>query len=601
MSAGRPTFAFFAAVVAVIGGLVYFAGMQAGFFGNPAGDPEANKNAGNEGGDAPQLDPNKINVGGGGGAGGEMAAEGSSDDIITTKKEYDFVPAERLPPVKGTAGYAKLEDNTVQFALNVWAGWAPIIHANEGFQPKKVWKTSDGKEFRVQLVLADNPVDMRDKYAAGDFHIGWATVDMLPLFMEGFVDASGKPRDSRIMPRIFQQVDWSNGGDGIVVRENIRTVRDLRGKTIVLAQNSPSQYFALSMLVAGGVQPGEVTFKYTNDAFEAAAAFNAQKDIAACVSWAPDIYKLSEQPGNRMLVDTQTANKLIADVWFARADFALEHPDLVEGIVRGIFDSIESLKAQEEKQKVAEWMSAGYAIPASDCLGMLGDAHWTNFAENSQFFLNQNNPSRFESVWQQAYYIYRSIRSVTHQPVSFDQVADFSVLKRLQSEEKYASQRDEYQARFAPKTTGDIIAESDEVLTNTVIIHFAPNNSELMKKVTRKSADGKEIEELYDPNVEFVLEEISKIVGQFGAARIVIEGHSDASMKALLPDDVLVKQLSENRANSVKEALIEKYKLDPNQFNAAGIGWDRPVDLKDPLNHAKNRRVEIRVFSAEHD
>ena len=403
------------------------------------------------------------------------------------------------------------------------------------------------------------------------------------------------------MPRIFQQVDWSNGGDGIVVRENIRTVRDLRGKTIVLAQNSPSQYFALSMLVAGGVQPGEVTFKYTNDAFEAAAAFNAQKDIAACVSWAPDIYKLSEQPGNRMLVNTQTANKLIADVWFARADFAQDHPDLIEGIVRGIFDSIESLKTQEEKQKVAEWMSVGYAIPASDCLGMLADAHSTNFAENSQFFLNQNNPSRFESVWQQAYYIYRGNRSVTHQPVSFDQVADFSVIQRLQTEEKYASQRDEYQTQFAPKTTGQIIAESDEVLTNTVIIHFAPNNSDLMKKVIRKGSDGSEIEEMYDPNVDFILEEISKIVGQFGAARIVIEGHSDASMKEVLPDDVIVKQLSENRANSVKESLIQKYKLDPNQFNAAGIGWDRPADPKDPLNHAKNRRVEIRVFSAEHD
>ena len=33
------------------------------------------------------------------------------------------------------------------------------------------------------------------------------------------------------MPRIFQQIDWSNGGDGIVVRDNIKTVADLRDKT----------------------------------------------------------------------------------------------------------------------------------------------------------------------------------------------------------------------------------------------------------------------------------------------------------------------------------------------------------------------------------
>ena len=79
------------------------------------------------------------------------------------------------------------------------------------------------------------------------------------------------------MPRIYQQVDWSNGGDGIVVRDNIKTVADLRGKKIVLAENSPSHYFLLNMLVAGGVQPCEVKMVFTGDAFEAAAAFNGDR------------------------------------------------------------------------------------------------------------------------------------------------------------------------------------------------------------------------------------------------------------------------------------------------------------------------------------
>jgi len=582
---GRPTFAFYIAVLAVIGGLVYFAGQRAGFFGG-ANEVVNNGPQDND----PLIDPDKLGAG---------QAEQSSDDIVTTVKEYDFVPAEKLPPVSGTAGYKALEDNTVRFALNVWAGWAPIIHANEGFQPGKIWKTPDGRDFKVHLILADDPVAMRDAYATGDFHIGWATLDMLPLFMEGFVDSSGSPRDSRIMPRIVQQVDWSNGGDGIVVRDNIKTVADLKGKKIVLAQNSPSQYFALSMLVAGGVQPNQVEFIYTNDAFEAAAAFNSNKDIAACVSWAPDIYNLSDQEGNRMLVDTTTANKLIADVWYARADFAKDHPDLIEGIVRGIFDSVESLKDQTEQQKVAGWMATGYAIPQDECLGMLADAHSTNYAENRDFFLNQNNPARFESVWNQAYYIYRRIRSVTHQPVPFEQVVDFSVIQKLGSEEKYASQKNEYRVQFAPKATSDIIAESDEVLTNTVIIHFAPNNHDLTYKVIRKNDDGEEVEEAYDPNVDFVLEEIAKLVAQFGASRVIIEGHTDASMKSVLPDDSLVRELSGHRANSVKEALVERFQLDPNQLNASGVGWARPADANDPGNHAKNRRVEIRVFSAE--
>lgn len=588
-SGGRPTAAFYIAVLVVIGGLVWFAGNRAGFFGGGEAPAPVGEND-----DEPVLDPDQMS------AGGAATAEAPNGaDLVTTVKEYEYVPAERLPAVKGTAAYKALEDNTVRFALNVWAGWAPIIHANEGFKAGKVWKTPDGKEFKVQLILADDPVSMRDAYASGDFHIGWATVDMLPLLMEGFVDQSGEPRDSRVMPRVFQQIDWSSGGDGIVVRDNIKTVKDLRGQTIVLAQNSPSQYFALQMLVSGGLQPNDVTFRYTSDAFEAAAAFNSDKSIAACVSWAPDIYTLSEQKGNRMLVNTQTANKLIADVWYARADFAKDHPDLIEGIVRGIFDSIESLKEQGEQQKVSEWMAQGYAIPKDECLAMLGDAHWTNYAENRDFFLNQNNPARFESVWNQAYYVYRRIRTIQHQPVSFDKVVDFSVLQKLADEEKYASQKNEYRVSFTPKSTSEITAEAEEVLTNTVIIHFAPNRHDLMHKVTRVRDDGTEVEELYDPNVEFVLDEIAKLVGQFGAARVIIAGHTDASMKSLLPDDSLVKELSKNRANAVKEALVEEFDLDPNQFNAEGVGWDEPADPEDPLNHAKNRRVEIRVFSAE--
>ena len=184
-----------------------------------------------------------------------------------------------------------MADRTVRFAINVWAGWGPIIYANNGFKPGKVWKTPAGKDFKVELVLIDDPVAMRDAYAAGNLHVGWATLDMVPLFLEGL------RKDSRVMPRIYQQVDWSNGGDGIVVREAVKTMADLRGKTVVLAQNSPSHFFVLNALINAGVQPAEVQFKFTQDAFQAAAAFNADKSLAGVVSWAPDIYNLEKVQG----------------------------------------------------------------------------------------------------------------------------------------------------------------------------------------------------------------------------------------------------------------------------------------------------------------
>ena len=89
------------------------------------------------------------------------------------------------------------------------------------------------------------------------------------------------------------------------------------------------------------------------------------------------------------------------------------------------------------------------------------------------------------------------------------------------------------------------------------------------------------------------------MVGQFGACRVVIEGHTDSSKRGLLPDDSLVKELSGNRAAAVKEALVDKFDINPDQINSVGRGWDRPADKNDALNHAKNRRVEVRVFTAE--
>jgi NitT/TauT family transport system substrate-binding protein len=593
--AGQPKSSFWVVVWLVILALAGYAAWQWGLFGPNAG-----------GGGGKVVD--RGGPGGGGEPGGGDDAAGglegglteAPDDMVpTTVQEYAFKPAERLPPVTGIAGYKPLEDDTVRFALNVWAGWAPIIYANEGFKAAKEWKTPDGKPFKLELVLIDNPVTMRDAWAAGEVHIGWATLDMVPLFLEGLVDATGKPKDSRAMPRIYQQVDFSNGGDGIVVRDTIKSVRDLAGKKLVMAQNSPSQFFALNMLVAGGLQPADVEMVYTDDAFQAAAAFNANKDLAGCVSWAPDIYNLEKAKGNRMLVTTQTANRLIADVWFARADFAQDHPDKVEALVRGIFDAMEELKTEGAKAKVAELMADGYNIPATDTLGMLADAHSTNWAENYQFFVNRNNPANFERIWKQAYRLYRRVGAISNPPVPFDQVMDFSIIQKLGREPKYGDTKDEYARTLAPKSLSAIRAENEEILTNTVVIHFFPNSADLRKKIIRK-VDGKEKEEAYDPMVDLVLEEVATLAQQFGNARIVIEGHTDASMKGKVPAE-MVQELSLERAGAVKNEIVAQYKFDDNRFAVDGLGWERPADPERPDEHSLNRRVEIKVYSAEQE
>ena len=194
------------------------------------------------------------------------------------------------------------------------------------------------------------------------------------------------------------------------------------------------------------------------------------------MSWAPDIYNLEKVRGNRMLVTTAQANKLITDIWFTRADFARDEPGIIEAVCRGIFDAMVQLKEESKRQELAKLMAKGYNIPEPDALAMQGDAHNTNFAENQQFFLNQNNPTNFERVWNQSYYLYRRIGAITHQAVPFDQVMDPSVIEHLAKEPKYSSQKDEYKIQFTPKTVSEKSAARRRFSPTTVVVKFFPNS-----------------------------------------------------------------------------------------------------------------------------
>ena len=511
---------------------------------------------------------------------------------ITTVSEYSYVPAEKLPAVNGVSNYTwDNNDKVVQFPINVWIGWLPIVAANHGFRPNEESLFFKKYGFKVNLRLIDDPVVARDAFASGESHVLWGTLDMMVLMAPELM------KDSRTAPRIYQQVDWSNGGDGIVVRGDIKTVRDLKGKTIVYAQNSPSQYFINNLLLNAGIQPSEVKHKFTATAFEAAAAFVSDSSIDACVSWAPDIYNIPERvAGTRILTTTAEANKLIADVWAVRADFAKDHPDIVKGLVSGIFEAMDQLKDGTFQAQAFQWMAEGYGMPVEEVQGMINDAHTTNFAENKSFFLNQNEPANFERTWKNITFVYREL-GLIDTPVRFDEVMDFSVLKKLEAEGAFANQQDEYRTTFVPSSYKKVKAEAP-ILTQTIRINFYPNSADIYEP--DHDDLGKPLKgTLYDPSVEGTLEKVGRLAGQYERAVIAIVGHTDSSMRGRGVRDEDVRELSLDRANSVKEALVKKFSFDPNKFVIEGAGWDQPADPDDPDNHALNRRVEISVYPPE--
>jgi NitT/TauT family transport system substrate-binding protein len=525
----------------------------------------------------------------------EKAAADVASKLLAGDKAVSLVDGSAIPPVSGVSDYDKpMKDGklVVQFPINIWPGWAPIIVANNGLEPNEGSIFYKKYGFYLKLAIVDDPVKARDLFASGHSHVLWGTLDMMALFAPELV------KDSRTVPVICQQIDWSGGGDGIVARGDIRNINDFRmrnGKRrkVVLAQNSPSHYLVMSLLIDAGIDPAQVDFKWAGDAPAAAKIFVQDQSFEAFVGWSPDIYTVTDKvPGTRLVVTTGSANHLIADVWAIRNDFYRDHPDIVANLMRGIFEGMDTVR--KNVAAAAQTLSKAYNIPVEDCQNMIGkdggvaegDAHLTNYRENANFFLDPMNPSNFEIVWNRASTIYKSLGAIDA-PVPPAKVKAAAILAKMS--EEYKDVRDLSQPTFRPgalfKTAE---ADASEILTKSVIISFEPNKAVLNPD--------------YDPTIPKVMEEIGKLAGAFGNAYIVVEGNTDASRKGVVPAD-LVRQLSYDRADSVRKSILAKYKFDPNKFKVIGNGWDNPVpgmtDASNPDHNKKNRRVEVKVFPLE--
>jgi len=256
---------------------------------------------------------------------------------------------------------------------------------------------------------------------------------------------------------------------------------------------------------------------------------------------------------------------------------------------------MEQLKKDTFKQQACQWMADFYGMQADEIKGMLNDAHSTNFAENKEFFLNQNNPANFERTWKSVTFVYREL-GLIDAPVQFDQVMDFSFIQALDREGAFKGQVNQYQTKFTPTSYSKLQAEAP-ILTKTIRINFYPNSSNIFEPQHDEAGNALK-DTLYDPSAKTTLENVARMAAQFEAATVAIVGHTDSSRKGQVPDEA-VKKLALARAEAVKKELVEKFKFDPNKFVVEGAGWDKPFDDSDPLNQAKNRRVEISVYQPE--
>ncbi|CAA0096551.1 OmpA family protein [Zhongshania aliphaticivorans] len=90
------------------------------------------------------------------------------------------------------------------------------------------------------------------------------------------------------------------------------------------------------------------------------------------------------------------------------------------------------------------------------------------------------------------------------------------------------------------------------------------------------------------------LKKVAEFMNQFGGVSTVVEGHADSNGAAAYN-----KQLSQRRADAVRNALIRDYGIAANRLSAVGYGEERPIaDNKTSAGRSANRRV-IAVMQAE--
>ena len=89
-----------------------------------------------------------------------------------------------------------------------------------------------------------------------------------------------------------------------------------------------------------------------------------------------------------------------------------------------------------------------------------------------------------------------------------------------------------------------------------------------------------------------VVDEIGNFMRAYENTIVDIEGNTDSSGSR-----VLNMELSKQRADTVKQYLLEKYRFPDSRIRTIGNGPDRPLESNaSPEGREKNRRTDIKVY-----
>jgi NitT/TauT family transport system substrate-binding protein len=253
-------------------------------------------------------------------------------------------------------------------------GYGPLFIAQE-----KQYYEQNG--VKVELSKIEDPKLRFAALAAGQLDGLVSTLDALSLYY--------KP-DLQIQAVLA--LDTSSGGDGIVAKKDIKSVADLKGRTVAYNPGSVSDFYLNYVLQEAGLTIADVqAVSMKQD--DAGAALVAGK-VDAAVTWEPWLSKAKEAPDGQVLTDSSKTPGLIVDVLIFRKDVIQSRKAEVQAMIKGWMQANEYYKTNKDDAVAIMAKSVGGWLedPAVFAETLAGVQYYDE-AGNKQYFAGSEAPA----------------------------------------------------------------------------------------------------------------------------------------------------------------------------------------------------------------
>ena len=265
------------------------------------------------------------------------------------------------------AGFASAQEK-VTLGMSGWTGFQPLKLAELAGIFKK-----NGVDIEIRFIP---PVQRSAALAAGSLNAAATTVDQHIVWTSAGINTQQ-----------VALIDKSNGGDGLAVRNNINSVKELKGKTVNVDGPGTVQHFMLSYILEKNGMSIQDVIRVTLGAQPAAQAFVTGQSDAA-VTYEPYLSSVRAKPDAGKILVTSKEYPVVIDVLVFKKDFIAKNPKVVKATVDSFFEALEMIKS--DPKKAYELMGSTVKQPGEAFAKSAAFITWQDRAANKAYYAKEH-------------------------------------------------------------------------------------------------------------------------------------------------------------------------------------------------------------------